>query len=122
MLWPHCTPGKDPIPIVQETGWAPEPVWTGGKSRPYRDPIPDRPARSQSLYLLSYPAHGYRKVHIPNSRGRLQRYVFVDLFLVLYADHNAAQHPQTTVMLVKTYTQYAQNHLGFSISSDRISD
>ena len=28
-----------------------------GKSRPHRDWIPDRPARSQSLYLLRYPAH-----------------------------------------------------------------
>jgi hypothetical protein len=28
-----------------------------GKSRPHRDSIPDRPARSQSLYRLSYPAH-----------------------------------------------------------------
>jgi len=23
------TPGKDPVPIVQEPGWVPEPVWTG---------------------------------------------------------------------------------------------
>ena len=29
----------------------------GGKSRPRRDSIPDRPAHSQSLYRLSYPAH-----------------------------------------------------------------
>jgi len=29
----------------------------GGKSRPHRDSIPDCPARSQSLYRLSYPAH-----------------------------------------------------------------
>jgi hypothetical protein len=50
-------PGKEPIPILQEAGWAPEPVWTGGKSRPHRDSIPDRPARSQSLYRLSYRAH-----------------------------------------------------------------
>jgi len=57
---PHLTPGKDPIPILQEAGWAPEPVWTGGKTRPHRDSIPDRPARSQSLYRLSYPAHIYR--------------------------------------------------------------
>ena len=47
--------GKDPVPIVQEAGWAPGPVWTDGKSRPHRDSIPDRPARSQSLYRLSYP-------------------------------------------------------------------
>ena len=29
----------------------------GGKSRPHRDSISDRPSRSQSLYRLSYPAH-----------------------------------------------------------------
>jgi len=29
----------------------------GGKSRSHQDSIPDRPARSQSLYRLSYPAH-----------------------------------------------------------------
>ena len=54
---PHFTPRKDLVPILQEVGWAPGPVWTGGKSRPHRDSIPDRPARSQSLYRLSYPAH-----------------------------------------------------------------
>ena len=53
---PHFTPGKDPVPILQEAGWAPGPVWTGGKSRHHRDSIPDRPGRSQSLYPLSYPA------------------------------------------------------------------
>jgi hypothetical protein len=36
------TPGKDPVSIVQEAGWAPGPVWMGGKSRPHRDSIPDR--------------------------------------------------------------------------------
>ena len=50
-------PRKDPVPILQEAWWAPEPVWTGGKSRPHRDSILDHPARSQSLYRLSYPAH-----------------------------------------------------------------
>jgi len=53
----HFTPGKDPVPIVQEAGWAPGPVWTSGKSRPHRGSIPDLPARSRSLYRLSYPAH-----------------------------------------------------------------
>ena len=47
-------PGNDPVPVVQEAGWAPGPVWTGGKSRPHRDSIPDRTARSQSLYRLNY--------------------------------------------------------------------
>jgi len=54
---PHSTPGKDPVPILREAGWAPGPVWMGGKSCPHRDLIPDRPARSQSLYQLSYTAH-----------------------------------------------------------------
>jgi len=45
-LRPHFTPGKDPVPILQEAGWAPGPVSTGGKSRPHRDSIPERPARS----------------------------------------------------------------------------
>ena len=51
--WPHFTTGKDPVPIVKEAGWAPGPVRTVGRSRPYRDSIPDRPARSQSLLLQS---------------------------------------------------------------------
>jgi len=50
-------PGKDPVPILQKAGWAPGPVWTNGESRSHRDSIPDRPARSQSLYRLSYPGH-----------------------------------------------------------------
>jgi len=54
---PHFTSGKDAVPIVQEAGWAPGPVWTGGKSCPHRDSIPDRPALRQSLYRLSYRAH-----------------------------------------------------------------
>ena len=38
---PHFTPGKDPVPILQEAGWASGPVWTRGNSRPHRDSIPD---------------------------------------------------------------------------------
>jgi len=51
---PHFIPGKEPVPIVQEAGWAPGPVWTGGKSRPHRDSIPDHLVQ---LYRLIYPAH-----------------------------------------------------------------
>jgi len=66
---PHFTPGKDPVPVLQEGGWAPGPVWKGGKSRPYRDSIPDLPARSQSLYRLSYPAHCLTSIR---TTGKLQ--------------------------------------------------
>jgi hypothetical protein len=55
---PHFTPGKDPVPIVQEAGWAPGPVWTGAENFvPTGIRSPDLPARSQSLYRLSYRAH-----------------------------------------------------------------
>jgi len=35
---PLFTSGKDPVPIVQETGWAPGPVWTGAENlAPHRN-------------------------------------------------------------------------------------
>jgi len=59
--WSAARPGRTLPPVktrhpsyVQEAGWAPAPVWTGGNSRPHRDSIPDRPACSQSLYRPSY--------------------------------------------------------------------
>jgi hypothetical protein len=53
---PLFTPGKDPVPIVQEPGWAPGPFWTGAENRtPTGIRSPDRPARRQSLYRLRYP-------------------------------------------------------------------
>jgi len=32
MAWQHLTPGKEPVPIVQEAGWASGPVWTGAEN------------------------------------------------------------------------------------------
>ena len=52
---PHFTPVKEPVPIVQEASWAPGPVWTGGKSRPHRDSILDRPARSSVAIRIELP-------------------------------------------------------------------
>ena len=51
------TPGKDLVPIVLEARWTPGSIWTDAENlsstgiRP-----PDRPARSESLYRLSYPS------------------------------------------------------------------
>ena len=57
---PLFTPGKDPVPIVQEAGWAPGPVWTSVENLALTGiRSPDRPAPSQSQYGLSYPAHVY---------------------------------------------------------------
>jgi hypothetical protein len=35
---PYFTPGKDPVPIVQEAGWTPGSVWT--YFTPGKDPVP----------------------------------------------------------------------------------
>jgi hypothetical protein len=52
-LYPRA---RDPVPIVQEARWALGPVWTGAENLvPTGVQIPDRPARSESLYRLSYP-------------------------------------------------------------------
>ena len=46
------TPGKDPVPIVQEAGWAPGQNWTGaGNLAAIGIRSQDRPTRSESLYL-----------------------------------------------------------------------
>jgi hypothetical protein len=88
MPWPHSTPGKDPVPIVQQAGWAPGPVWTGAEnlaSTGIRSP--DRPAHSQLLYRLSYPAiyvyslvHMYHTMKICVGMG-LKRHIFITLTL-----------------------------------------
>jgi hypothetical protein len=55
---PHLTPGKDPVPIVQEAGCASGPVWTGEENlAPTGIRSPARPTRRQSLYRLRYPAN-----------------------------------------------------------------
>jgi hypothetical protein len=57
--------GKDPpVPIVQETGWAPELVWTQEAREKILSPLPGieprspgRSPHSQTLHWVSYPAH-----------------------------------------------------------------
>jgi len=56
----HFTPWKDPVPILQEAGWDPGQVWTGGKSRPQRDSIPDRPARNSVAVTTGLPGPHFK--------------------------------------------------------------
>jgi hypothetical protein len=50
------TPRKDPVPIVQEAGWVPGPVWTDAEILALTEiRFPDRSDLSESLYRLSYP-------------------------------------------------------------------
>jgi len=47
---------RDHVPIVQEAGWAPQPVQTGRKNLASTAVgTPDRPACSESLHQLCYP-------------------------------------------------------------------
>ena len=77
---PHFTPGKDPVPILQEVGCALGPVWTGGKSRPHRDSIPDLPAHSSVAVPTELPGththihtfiYIYMYIYIERERERL---------------------------------------------------
>ena len=79
---PLFTPGKDPVPIVQEAGWVPGPVWTGAENlAPTRIRSPDHPARSQSLYRLRYPAHNDLHVRYPLFLSDFNwTWIFLDIF------------------------------------------
>ena len=69
--------GKDPALIVQDAGWAPEPVWTGAENLvPTGIRSLDRPARSQSLYGLLYPAHQEWRRN-PVFKGHIQNPYFI---------------------------------------------
>ena len=49
-------PGKETVPIFQEAGYGPGPVWKGAENlAPTEIPSPDCPARSELLYRLRYP-------------------------------------------------------------------
>jgi hypothetical protein len=57
-------PEKDPVPIVWEAGWAPEPVWSGAENLAHTGiRSQDRSVRSDSLYQLAivYIAIVYRR-------------------------------------------------------------
>jgi hypothetical protein len=70
--WSAPRPGrftlwKDPVPIVQEAGWTPVPFWTGAENLATTGiRSPDRPARNELLYRLSYRGPVYRRVSYKN--------------------------------------------------------
>jgi hypothetical protein len=53
---PLCPRERDPVPILLEVAWTPEPVWMGAENLASTGiQSPDRPADGESLYWLSYP-------------------------------------------------------------------
>ena len=103
---PLFTPGKDPVPIVQEAGWAPGPVWTGAENL---DPTgiwsPDRPTRSQSLHRLSYPAHNLHIVmqYLLNVRTcmtkRIVRHTYLALLCVFSSRYKHRTYKSRTTLV-----------------------
>jgi hypothetical protein len=94
---PYFTPRKDPVPIVHEAGRAPGTVWTGVENLAptwIRSRSPDRPARSQSLYRLSYPAHkSVRCIGDLKIKNLFKKYIYVyiyTVYIVYKADHTLA--------------------------------
>jgi hypothetical protein len=62
-------PEKDPVPIVQEAGWAPGPVWTGAEYLPsHRDSIPG-PSSPKSVAIPTEQPGPLR-----NSAGLLRKF------------------------------------------------
>ena len=63
----NLPPGKTRYPFYRRLGEPQGRSERAEKSRPHRDSIPDRPAHSQSLYRLSYPAHIANQVLVVKS-------------------------------------------------------
>ena len=93
------SPGKDPVSIVQEAGWALGPVWTGGKSRPTENRFPDRPARSSVAIPteLPGPQYVYRKTEMKRESG--SKFV-LRTCLILHYGFEQTSCPNATVMSV----------------------
>jgi len=59
--WQHLTPGKDPVPIVQEAGWASGLVWTGVENLapPGFDPWTGQPVGSRYTDYATRPTSNH---------------------------------------------------------------
>jgi len=101
-LRPHFTPGKDPVPILQEARWAPGPVWTDGKSRPHRDSIPDCPAGRSVAVPTELPGphiylHSQRKLRSECSHRLMMwtRFIVMWPCIVINSYNKQRSHPTT---------------------------
>jgi hypothetical protein len=68
------TPGKEPVPIVQEAGWPSEPVWTGAENLALTSILsPDLPARS----IVTIPTELFR----PTIYINILYYLFILIYI-----------------------------------------
>jgi len=99
---PHFTPGKDPVSILQEAGWAPAPVWMCGKPRPTG--IRSRTVQpvAQSLYRLSYPAHGQHNVlHVNKGKEHNSQ----KQYFIKFLEYNSNKYTGYMFRLISSHLQ-----------------
>ena len=71
---PLFTSEKDPVPIVQEAGWAPGPVWTGAENlspQPGFDPRTVRPVASRYTDYAARPTNRHTVYRLHNGNRLL---------------------------------------------------
>ena len=99
---PLFTPGKDPVPIVQEAGWAPGPVWTGAENlAPTGIWSLDRPAHSSVAILTELPGPQLHARYRGKSIIRDTERGIRDICPVLFAKISASQ----CILLVQKLTK-----------------
>jgi hypothetical protein len=112
-------PGKKlPVPIVQEAGRTPEPVWTRETRGKILSPLPGieprspgRLARSQTLYWLSYPAHPF-KVLVSCILSNSNAYI---LYVLLSINSSPVLcHPNVTWSTVSSHSLHSRHLLSVS--------
>ena len=102
-------PGKDPVPIVQEAGWPPGPVWTGRKSRPPGIWCPDRSARSWVAIPTELPGPCMRQYQ----------------FKIILYGQNVMQHFLYTLPYIphpRTFTEVCQRNCNLYCSMHKVKD
>ena len=99
-MWGHpyapaaSTPGKDPVPLLQEAWWTPGPVFMGGKSRLHRDSISDRPVPSSVALPTELP--GPPSCYVPDITTRCYRNLkFLDTLSKKYSNIKFSENPSS---------------------------
>jgi len=111
---PHITLGKDPVPILQEAGWAPGPVWTGGKSRPQRVSISDRPARSSVAIPTELPGP---QIQVLRFKKKF-KFKVSERFLTFLRNKVLAVVPVELDVYILTFCSYSINERSHTYSSN----
>ena len=90
--------GKDPVPIVRETGWAPGPVWTGAENlASHRDSIPGPSSPQPVAITTELPAHNLLNKVFFNLWTRMYVAQFVDCMSMLHLRNTRQQQNRWTV-------------------------